>query len=199
MNRHIRVIGDVHGNMLAYARCLDGHEGPSIQIGDMGVGFTRIPDLGPNNKFIRGNHDSPALCKAHPSWVPDGHTEQGMMFIGGASSIDKQYRTENVDWWADEQLSSSELTDIIAKYKEYKPKLVFTHDGPECVIQQMFLLKSRNPISEHSRTRLAFDEMLNHHKPDYWFFGHWHRTGAIETDNTTFMCVGINEYVDVEF
>src|SRR5262245_14865759 len=60
----------------------------------MGVGFFKAEPDGSihppyekmvvsNARFIRGNHDNPNVCRRHTQWIPDGHLEDSMMFIGG--------------------------------------------------------------------------------------------------------------------
>jgi hypothetical protein len=111
------VIGDVHGGFRQYKRLIKGVPA-SIQVGDMGVGFMRIragiersdgagdvqylanpPHYAmlPGHRFIRGNHDNPGVCRRHSQWIPDGHVEGHTMFIGGALSIDRQWRVEGYD------------------------------------------------------------------------------------------------------
>ena len=75
----------------------------------MGLGFSGVylpHDEVMNHKFIRGNHDDPQACREHPYWIKDGLIENDIMYIGGAWSIDREYRTEGVSWWRDEELSS---------------------------------------------------------------------------------------------
>jgi hypothetical protein len=102
----IRFIGDVHGRFGQYRRMLKGSPHPTIQVGDMGVGFRRWPHgeadqnppydvmAGGGHRFIRGNHDNPGVCARDTQHVPDGTIEGNVMFVGGALSIDKEYRHE---------------------------------------------------------------------------------------------------------
>ncbi|PWJ12118.1 hypothetical protein [Jannaschia seohaensis] len=103
----MRIIGDIHGRRDLYARALAGAK-ESVQIGDFGMGFIPEEDLatwpgGPGHKFFRGNHDDPALCRAHPAHLESG--PYGNLFVvGGGWSIDREYRTPGVTWWPDEEL-----------------------------------------------------------------------------------------------
>jgi len=121
-----------------------------------------------NHRFIRGNHDSPEVCRNHPNWIPDGQFENDMFFLGGAFSIDWQMRMPGVSWWEDEELSIVELNAMIDKFESLKPKIVVTHD---CPTKFAMLLKSHH-MDDKSRTRAALDTMLEIHKPDLWVFGH---------------------------
>jgi len=134
-------IGDVHGKYSRYKEIIKGEKN-TIQVGDMGVGFLRYPhgDPAPNPpydgmvesgaRFIRGNHDSPAVCKKHTQWIKDGMVENNTMFIGGGFSIDYMYRVKDFSWWADEQLSVPELDALLGVYLAATPEIMVTHDCP---------------------------------------------------------------------
>jgi len=178
----IRFIGDVQGHYGIYGRII-GSGPPSIQVGDLGIGKWRRgkpPDRAMargNHRLIRGNHDDPAECRRHPQWIRDGQCEDGMMFIGGAFSVDRASRKEGYDWWPDEELSAAELRQIVDLYLERKPRIMVTHDCPEevagIVMSRIPRLGPSKPgIS--SRTRLALQEMWSAHAPALWIFGHYH-------------------------
>jgi len=190
------LIGDVHGKWNSYIEKVANHE-ESIQLGDFGVGFTREDRKRKENldkflsenkghRFIRGNHDNPAVCKQHPNYINNGTFENGMMFIGGAFSIDKAWRVPGEDWWHDEEDSYQELMEVIVQYEKNKPSIMITHDAPDIVARQMFPFYTD---ANESRTRSAFETMFEIHKPDAWFFGHWHQTKSLNILGTEFMCL----------
>ncbi len=211
-----RLIGDIHGLVNDYKTySIDKFEGPTIQIGDFGIGFgqgdywlesvSEFHKLG-GHRFIRGNHDHPALCKTMPSYIPDCTVEGDVMFIGGAWSIDNPnapdgwyHRTENYDWWADEQCSDEEFELMFETYKRVKPRVMITHDCPAKVSYQMFWESGiiRGPVYPN-RTSGWFNKFLDAHQPEEWYFGHWHHTLRHKYGRTNFMCLGILDYVDVE-
>ncbi len=41
-----------------------------------------------------------------------------------------------------------------------------------------------------SRTMQALNAMFELHRPDLWFFGHWHRSAGAVIDGTRFQCLG---------
>src|SRR5688572_3564341 len=122
----VRFIGDVHGRFKAY-KALIRAVPRSIQVGDMGVGFFKWPHgeaaqnpphdamVSGDHRFIRGNHDNPAVCRTQSQWIADGHIEDGMMFVGGGVSIDQALRHQSFDWWPEEELSPAELDAMIAR------------------------------------------------------------------------------------
>ncbi len=69
-SRKMHFIGDVHGYVKTYLKYINRRiKGPSIQVGDMGMGFVKFPDSWDDqHTFIRGNHDDPEVCQAHPNY-----------------------------------------------------------------------------------------------------------------------------------
>jgi hypothetical protein len=219
MSEFVRFIGDVHGKYRPYRKII-ADVPKSIQVGDMGVGFRYVggPRDGEfqenpldyattqgDHRFIRGNHDNPAACRRQSQWIPDGTFENGMMFVGGAISIDRDMRKEGFTWWPDEELSKDALKQTVASYIERKPRIMVTHDCPEEVAS---ILLTRVPIlgpeklNLLSRTRLAFQEMWAAHAPGLWIFGHYHMSfdhilhGGREV-GTHFICLAELEYRDI--
>lgn len=193
----IRFVGDVHADYGAYLSIIEGCD-RSVQVGDFGIGFRPNPiDLydTSKHKFIRGNHDWPEGCKQEPNWIKDGtfDPELGIMYMGGAYSIDKAYRTPGRDWWEDEELSYNDLNVLIDQYAINKPDIVVAHEIPEGV--NFAVLPRQLPIG--SRTRDAFAEMFRIHQPKLWIAGHWHVSFNQVINGTRFVVLNINEYMDI--
>lgn len=215
------VIGDVHGKIDAYLATLENRVPAgeqTIQLGDMGIGFegVHLPKLERRSRFIRGNHDNPAPCRAHPNYLGDyGYLpEEDIFYIGGAFSIDRESRVEGVSWWRDEELSYTELARAIEAYHKSRPRVVVSHECPRAVSE--LLLSMLNGGLGHgmyqtypdyygrklgcvrSRTACALQVMLEHWEPEHWFFGHYHVTKTLYVANdsgsgfrkTAFHCVG---------
>lgn len=203
----MRLIGDIHGDIHAYETVMNGCT-ESVQVGDFGIGF-----LSPmqeeyvdahlhadgRHKFIRGNHDDPGRCKERPGYIEDGtfDAERSTLYIGGAWSIDWAYRTPGYSWWADEELSTSDLVRMHEYMVHYKPRTVITHDAPTSIAYEMFL-KGTSKKQFKTRTAEAFEGMFHRHQPDLWVFGHWHEDVDIYVNGTRFVCLGINSYMDVD-
>lgn len=186
----MRYIGDIHGKVDRYLPLTQGVD--SIQVGDFGMGFMPTPDLPTNARFIRGNHDSPDICRQHPNWIPDGTVEGDTMFIGGAWSIDREYRTEGVSWWADEELSIAELDQMIDLALKARPRVMVTHDCPMDVIQPLF---GAHPIG--NRTQQALNSIWQLCQPELWIFGHWHQNRDITIRGTRFICLAELAWIDL--
>jgi hypothetical protein len=208
----IRFIGDVHAKWTKYKDLTKGCE-RSIQVGDFGVGFinpiTEKPYSNPpydhmskgEHFFIRGNHDNPGVCKRHPFWVKDGGSVFGrddIFCVGGAFSIDRDRRTENYDWWHDEELTYGELSNIMDAYELIKPKIVVTHECPDSVISRVCQAKGIHKYDIPSVTRGCFDNMLEIHKPDLWIHGHWHLSAHTVHQGVEFIALGELDHVDLD-
>jgi hypothetical protein len=211
-----RLIGDIHGQMAEYkVYGINNFEGPTIQIGDFGVGFGQsdywhesVNNLHSDgtHRFIRGNHDNPATCKEMVGWIKDGTVENDVMFIGGAWSIDNPdappgwyKRTKDIDWWEDEECSDEQFDVFLDTYLSVKPRIMITHDCPHNIASHMFwdtgLLKGPR---YNTRTGDFLQKLFELHQPESWYFGHWHYTMAYQHGNTMFRCLGIYDHVDVE-
>lgn len=195
-----RIIGDIHGDMDMYRYLIEGAE-RSYQVGDFGIGFVRNPietyDTD-RHKFIRGNHDSPGGCKLEPNWIKDGTVINDVMFIGGAYSIDWMYRTPGLSWWDDEELSRDELMRLVHEYTVIQPRVMITHEIPECIVPNLLWDCHMNDLELPSRTRDAFEIMFKAHQPELWIAGHWHVSWRREFNGTEFRVLNINEYIDID-
>jgi len=214
----VRFIGDVHGKFEPYKKLIKDVE-HSRQVGDFGVGFFRwdyheakkIASTNPpydaimkgDHKFIRGNHDNPHVCQQQSYWIPDGTIEvingTKIMYVGGGISIDRDWRTEGYDYWADEELSYHKLQEIITLYEVEKPDVMVSHEIPEEMAKVIEVLSGRRKLDIDSRTRQAFDGMLYLHQPKLWIHGHWHYSYSHEYKGTMFRGLGELEFIDIDF
>lgn len=207
-----RIIGDVHGYWNQYKDIVSEFPN-SIQVGDLGMGFTSHSEWAPdsakafdkrfnlgNHRFIRGNHDNPEEVKRSSKWIHDGAVEttdlgNKIMYIGGAWSIDWQWRTLGVDWWVEEELSMDDLNTLIDRYKEIEPDIMITHTAPIGIPAGPMDIRI---FGNGARTELAFQEMLDYKRPKLWIFGHWHKNFDQVIDGTRFICLNELDYIDLE-
>ena len=214
-----RLIGDIHGDFRFYEAVISDAE-KSIQVGDFGVGFLsqktsiwtpkidKIQRFGPlyeetfkdepnlNHRFIRGNHDNPMACKENKLWIPDGTMCGPFFCVGGALSIDKSMRTEGIDYWSDEELTYDEFMKIADIYEAIKPDYVISHDCPEFITPHMFTWYNKSAFP--SITRQGLQMLYEIHQPKAWFFGHWHFHRIEKIYDTTFVCLDINQALDID-
>jgi hypothetical protein len=188
LNPKLIVIGDVHGKLLKYRNILDKHKSfSSIQVGDFG--FQKHHDWhikhidGDKHKINFGNHDYyPYLFEKH-SLENYSLINNEIMTIRGAFSIDKIYRTEGVDWFANEELNYGDMKAAIDFYETNKPKIVISHDCPHEIRKLLFGIEAK------SITTNGLQIMLEIHKPELWIFGHHHTSIDEVIDGVRFRCL----------
>lgn len=204
-----RIIGDKHGLWNEYLTVIAGCD-KSVQVGDFGIGFSgdywhdRVNDTigGTGHRFIRGNHDDAKKCKKDMlSYIPDGTVENDIMYVGGAWSIDRDHRTPGINWWGDEQLSKPELKQMYDIYIHTKPRVMITHDCPTLAAYYMFFRSGLITYGGNTMfltdTAEAFQKMFEAHRPEFWFFGHWHHSVSATYNGTTFLCLDELDYIDL--
>ncbi len=190
-------IGDLHGKWEEYLSWLDVFASQkSIQVGDFGFGFQKnIPDSWDiNHLFIRGNHDDPAICNAHPNHLGDyGVTEDGIFFVGGGYSIDVewrksiQYEYSYPIWWENEEIAETEFEDILELYETTKPKIVVSHDCPSEIRDVLPAVKG--PAFKNRTSDGLLSAMFKAHSPELWIFGHYHESFDSTIEGTRFICL----------
>jgi hypothetical protein len=175
--------------------------GQSLQLGDFGI-FTQMnvnmlnangfSDISGDHKVMRGNHDNPSLISGMPNYLGDwGYRKNmDMFYVGGGFSIDRYWRTEGANWWADEEISYGELHKAVEMFADVKPKIMISHECPTVVKKYVLT----NPLKEEitSRTEHALQQMWEAHKPEIWVFGHHHVRRDIfdsVTCGTYFVCL----------
>ncbi len=194
------LIGDVHGRIPEYLRQLvtlpPGVR--SIALGDMYLGRpgVHLPELPPEHKFLRANHDDPAPCRMHPNYLGDyGYLpDDDLFFVSGAQTASWRVLGNSKYWYKEEELSDSALNEAIGLYKETRPKLVISHTAPSEGAKE--ILKDLNgsyflskQIDLESRTSKALQEMFEAHRPSMWYFGHFHINREFVIGETRFRCL----------
>ena len=204
----ITLVGDIHGEAYydGFCRIVEESGHPVVQIGDFGLGFKGCGDFDnsareflqahSNARFMRGNHDNPAVCRSMPGFVEDGEIMGNAMFIGGAYSIDHMHRKAGRDWWPDEQVSDDDFEKIAEVHSERKPSIMVTHDCPDCILRRMF---GYDTVIE-TNTGKMLSRMLNRHQPDLWVFGHHHKSLVFEDDlsGVKFVCLDECETLEID-
>lgn len=188
----LTLIGDVHGRIDEYLAIVSKHKN-TIQLGDMGVGFPGIEiPKSQKDKFIRGNHDNPYACRAHPNYLGEWGFYRKIFFISGAYSIDYDIRTPGFNWWYEEELDIEELEKVMKEYLRRKPQLVISHEAPYIVNQDMY-----GESALRNRTNVYLDKMFKLHQPDYWYFAHHHKSKSFLIDKTIFRCINTLETITI--
>lgn len=96
--------------------------------------------------------------------LPDGRK---ILFMGGASSIDKHWRTPGYDWFWQEDISYKDMEAL----PDEEIDIVISHTCPSSFLNTM-LSKDARKFNDPAYEYLEF--ILDKYKPKLWFFGHWH-------------------------
>lgn len=144
--------------------------------------------------FVDGNHENFDMINAYPveTWKggkvhkikPDViHLMRGQVFeiegktiftFGGATSIDKMYRTEGRSWWRQELPTYEELDEGVANLKRYGNKVdyIITHSCPERAFAYPAISKNVIKFNCPEVQMLSYiDDIASF---GHWYFGHFH-------------------------
>lgn len=145
--------------------------------------------------FVDGNHENFNLIEKFEeivSWnegqiglLPGGviHLLRGEVYnfngkrvgvCGGANSIDKWHRTENISWWKQEEITDGEINKLLIKTGENKHlDIMLSHDCPSVLVPLISLYSGVNGAkkSKSQRQLQIINETI---QIDKWYFGHWH-------------------------
>jgi predicted phosphodiesterase len=155
--------------------------------------------------FVDGNHENFDLLNALPVEERYGgkvrklrnnvfHLMRGEVYeiegktfftFGGATSVDKHMREEQVDWWQEEVFCEAERLNAIRHLERTGNEVdcVITHTVPRRFLANLSVnLQNADtcPVSEF------LDELSCKIKCEKWYFGHFHTDAQI---NEKFTCV----------
>jgi Calcineurin-like phosphoesterase len=194
-------LGDTHGDMEFAVKAVElaaDHGAEIIQLGDWSFLWPRADKLRELSwllmehevimRFIDGNHDDhPRLQALAPTPVatqiapyviyqPRGSVHEDedgtrFLFLGGAPSIDKAFRTPGKSWWPEETITEFEFE--LAMSADGPIHVVVTHDAP--AFPPGYGPKGDDVFVEQSRRSMAMiAEVLEQHEPEFHVHGHWH-------------------------
>jgi len=147
--------------------------------------------------FIDGNHENFDLLSSFPKIRFHGgnahkisdkiyHLMRGQVFeidgkkiftFGGASSHDKEYRTEGKNWWKAELPSDEEYKTAICylNKSDNNVDIIITHCAPTSIqkeVDEKYDINKLTDFLEDLKNRITYSK---------WFFGHYHKD--LEVDN----------------
>lgn len=122
------------------------------------------------------HHDSPVQIKPSIMWLPRGVTWnwEGVEFLamGGAASIDRQWRTPGLTWFPEEMISDEDV-------EKAKPAdIIISHDAPVNPLEstgQRFVIDEQ---SEYCRQQMR--RVVAKAKPELVLHGHYHMPSDLE-------------------
>ena len=201
------ILGDTHGDWSNLNDFINKKQPTNVIIcGDFGYwpnfakhDLKKIKNHNTNIYWCPGNHESwDALNKIgrigkdpieiHPRifYCPIGSTKtlegKKYIFLGGADSIDKDFRTLGVDYFDTETLTNGDITKIEEMYNNIYPEVdtVISHTCPTFISEEIKYRKnnsfdiSRCLAKSEDPTCHALDYLFDKLKPKQWYFGHWH-------------------------
>jgi hypothetical protein len=198
------LVGDIHGSFKrAFEPAKANPSETVIQVGDFGVfnamDFTFVNQFRPPNlHFFAGNHDNRRIMEQMPGYLKSGwHEELGVFVVNGAYSVDYVRRYPGWDWFDYEEHSDEEFDQLLSEYFRIKPKIILSHDGPYEFVRFVLIgdLKLGDSYGNlpPSKTQLRLQQLLDVHRPDSWYFGHWHQSVKREFLGVDFNVLGMNE------
>lgn len=166
---------------------------------------------------VRGNHDNPwyydpANWSGYDRWKTIQDYEildilgTKILCIGGATSIDQEYRLE----WNEKELKKNRRSERKIWWKEERPEkiplshlpnrvdIVISHEAPIQVGPVVYRTEDM-PLEIYQNIcedRDYLGEVLNELKPLYWYFGHYHRPFSGTYGLTRYHGLGIEELLD---
>lgn len=121
-----------------------------------------------------------------------------VLVIGGAYSVDKNYRIiYGYPWFKDEQLSKEEMDNILNKYKEQHIDIVLSHTCPLKYEPTEVFMKGINQSDVDKSMEKFLDEVEQSIDYDKWYCGHYHTEKKI--DKLEFMFGRIKVFNKDEF
>ena len=150
--------------------------------------------------FVDGNHENFDLLNKYEiqNWsggkvhfISDSiiHLMRGQIFqigkykvftMGGATSVDKEYRIPGVTWWEEEQPSENELIEARENLFKcgYEVDYIISHSASNRIISKMGFAE------EDTKLVKLFDEIDENVKFKHWYFGHYHNDKNIDSRHT---------------
>jgi hypothetical protein len=148
--------------------CVIGNHEPilgmkNIPEADMGIGETvyQIQD----NPFA-------AYLKRGKVYTIDGFK---FLALGGALSIDKDYRKPDITWWKNEYWSEQEKQDVLQLLEtENVFDCVISHTGPNRINKMLFQSPAHSPKIMQDEVARLNDQINARIQNGNWWCGHWH-------------------------
>lgn len=151
--------------------------------------------------FIDGNHENHFLLNSYPIETWNGgkvhkirnsilHLMRGQVFtidshtfftMGGAASVDKDWRTPGKSWWPEEMPSEEEYIEANLNLYNYENEVdyIITHTAATSIVNQLI-----PEIKPPDRLTDFLEDIKNSIKYKHWYFGHFHDDRDIDEKHT---------------
>lgn len=209
-NKPIYIVGDVHGkfrNLIQYIHEKSIDNCYLICVGDLGIGFNYsfkgeieacktfnefLKELNINFLSIRGNHDDPAFFKGASRLnftnfeLLEDYTVRELngekfLFVGGAVSIDRLFRKQDISYWIDEIF-------VLDESKIVECDVLITHSAPNWIGSfdkngiEGWCKRDPHLWDECLKERQDHNDLFKLAKPKKSYHGHFHLYTQVEHD-----------------
>jgi hypothetical protein len=141
------------------------------------LGRTDLPvlDIGIGEKVTVVNKENPFLAYLQRGKVYNIENRK-FLVLGGALSIDKDYRKPNISWWENEYWTEEEEDNLFALLKsENSFDYVLSHTGPQRINAKLFSsFGGTYPLKFHDKVAELNERIDKKISCKQWFCGHWH-------------------------
>ena len=122
--------------------------------------------------FIEEEYPNLIFAKDGETYNIDG---KKILVIGGAYSVDKQYRLlHGYKWFKEEQLTKEEMDTILAKVKGKHFDIVLTHTCPYKYEPREVFMQGLDQSKVDKSMEHFLDEIEENISYDKWYCGHYH-------------------------
>lgn len=151
--------------------------------------------------FVDGNHENFDLLNGYPieQWnggnihkINDSviHLMRGQVYsidgqkiftMGGAYSIDKYCRRENISWWSAEVPTNIEMNEGLCNLENHNNSVdyIITHTCPESIFNKWY-----NTNDDDRGLVKYLEHLKNNINYKHWYFGHLHKDMDIDGKHT---------------
>ena len=128
--------------------------------------------------FIEENYQNLIFAKNGELYNIDN---KKVLVIGGAYSIDKDYRlTYGHQWFKDEQLSKEEMNNILNKYKDKHIDIILSHTCPLKYEPTEVFMKGIDQSKVDKTMEIFLNKVEENVNYDKWYCGHYHTEKQID-------------------
>ena len=147
-------------------------------------------DMFDGKVFIESNYPNLIFAKNGETYTIG---KRKVLVIGGAYSIDKNYRLiYGYKWFKDEQLTTNEMNNILYKYKDKHIDIILSHTSPLKYEPTEVFIQGIDQSKVDKTMEIFLDkveESINYNK---WYCGHYHTEKQI--DKIEFMFESIKKF-----
>lgn len=112
-------------------------------------------------------------------------TGENVMFIGGALSVDKQWRTVGLDWFPEEQITHGEIYNL----PDEEVDIIISHTCP-MEFNDKIPQVTNDKFKDSSQ--VALSSVLLKYRPKKWFFAHFHVSKEGMFEQTYWRCLNMS-------